>query len=339
MSEDIRELLHDQAALLFERHCTRAALEAAEAGAWPADLWAAVEDACLADVLVPEDRGGIGGRLQEAVEILRAMGAATAPLPLAEAILGRWLLGETSKGLVGLGFIGKPAGIGRDPAGDPRTGIEIPWAGIADSYVLVDQAGGELHMAPRDNVAVIRTRRNLAGEPRELVIATSWKLVGKLPRGASPLAVLALFRAAQISGGLSRALTVTIEYSKQRLQFGRAIASFQAIQQMLAEAAGHVAATAVAVDVAAASPNEVTCAAAKIRAGEAAGRVCAIAHQIVGALGYTREYNLHRLTRRLWSWRDEAGDDVFWQARLGAHAFDNGAADDLWAYVTAFAGG
>jgi acyl-CoA dehydrogenase len=335
MTAEAIELLHDQAKLLFERHCTKAVMDAAEAGTWPAGLWAAIEEAGLPDVLVPEDCGGVGGGLPEAIEILKVLGAAAAPVPLAETMLGRWLLKSARPGVVGVGFIGKPAAIGRSPAGNQSLGLEIGWAGLADAIVLVEDATGDLHLVPRDGVSLVRTRRNLAGEPRELVTARSLKGAGRAPPGASPLALLALFRAAQISGALTRALEVALGYSKERVQFGRAISSFQAIQQMLADAAGHVAAAAVAVDLAASCPGEATCAAAKARAGEAAGRVAAIAHQIVGAIGYTREYHLHALTRRLWSWRDEAGDDVFWQARLAAHAFANGAADDLWKYVTA----
>ncbi|MFI5011622.1 MAG: acyl-CoA dehydrogenase family protein [Hyphomicrobiales bacterium] len=335
MSSEVLELLREQARLLFERHCTRATIEEAEAGTWPAALWAAIEEAGLPDVLLPEDRGGSGGGLREAVAILRAQGAAAAPVPLAETMLGRWLLKRAGPGVVSLGFIGEPVAIGRSPAGDPGAGIEMAWAAAADACVLVSEATGELHIASRGAITVVRMRRSPAGEPRELIVANSSKGVGKAPPGASPLALLSLFRAAQISGALTQVLEITLRYAKERTQFGRTISNFQAIQQMLAEAAGHAAAAGVAVDIAAASASETTCASAKARAGEAAGRVAATAHQILGALGYTREYHLHTLTRRLWSWRDEAGDDVFWQARLAQHAFANGAANELWAYVTA----
>jgi acyl-CoA dehydrogenase len=54
-------------------------------------------------------------------------------------------------------------------------------------------------------------------------------------------------------------------------------------------------------------------AAAKIRAGEAA----AIAHQVHGAIGFTLEHGLHRLTRRSWSWRDELGTESRRSRELG----------------------
>jgi acyl-CoA dehydrogenase len=68
---------------------------------------------------------------------------------------------------------------------------------------------------------------------------------------------------------------------------------------------------------------------AKIRASIAAGTIARAAHQMFGALGFTQEHSLHRLTRRLWSWRDEAGSAQQWQDVLGAAAFTAGGGG-LW---------
>jgi alkylation response protein AidB-like acyl-CoA dehydrogenase len=75
-------------------------------------------------------------------------------------------------------------------------------------------------------------------------------------------------------------------------------------------------------------------AAAKIRAGEAAGAVAEIAHQVHGAIGFTEEHSLHYLTRRLWSWRDEFGHEGFWAAELGRRVAEAGP-DQLWPLITA----
>jgi acyl-CoA dehydrogenase len=177
-------------------------------------------------------------------------------------------------------------------------------------------------------------RRNLAGEPRPIVRVSLEAAPEGVRPAVAPLALFALLKAAQIPGALARVLDIAMGYSNERVQFGRPIAKFQAVQHMLAEAAGHVAAAGVAVDLAAAEPGEALCAAAKARASEAAGRVAALTHQVIGAIGYAREYHLHPLTRRLWSWRDEAGDETFWHAVLARHALSSGAADDLWAWLT-----
>ena len=60
----------------------------------------------------------------------------------------------------------------------------------------------------------------------------------------------------------------------------------------------------------------------------------AIAHQVHGAIGFTQEHSLHHLTRRLWSWRDEFGNDAEWSRRLG-HAAIAAGADGLWPMITA----
>jgi acyl-CoA dehydrogenase len=59
-----------------------------------------------------------------------------------------------------------------------------------------------------------------------------------------------------------------------------------------------------------------------------------MAHQVHGAIGFTFEHNLHFLTRRLWSWRDEFCKDAVWQALLRRHMARAGA-DHLWAEITA----
>ena len=72
---------------------------------------------------------------------------------------------------------------------------------------------------------------------------------------------------------------------------------------------------------------------AKIRAGEAAGTGAAIAHQVHGAMGFTREYSLHQATRRLWSWRDDFGAESVWAISLGEMIAGRGA-DALWPTLT-----
>ncbi|HEX4184558.1 MAG TPA: acyl-CoA dehydrogenase, partial [Stellaceae bacterium] len=67
---------------------------------------------------------------------------------------------------------------------------------------------------------------------------------------------------------------------------------------------------------------------------EAAGTGAAIAHQVHGAMGFTYEHSLHHATRRLWSWREEFGNEAVWAARLGRMVAQHGA-DGLWPFITA----
>jgi acyl-CoA dehydrogenase len=70
--------------------------------------------------------------------------------------------------------------------------------------------------------------------------------------------------------------------------------------------------------------------------GEAATLAAEIAHQVHGAIGFTREYALQVATRRLWSWREEFGGDPEWAAVVGQAACSGGA-DALWGMITASA--
>ncbi len=74
-------------------------------------------------------------------------------------------------------------------------------------------------------------------------------------------------------------------------------------------------------------------AAAKARTGEAAGVVARIAHQVHGAIGFTREHDLRLATTRLWAWREEDGSDAEWNAEVGAAVLAAGP-DALWPLIT-----
>ena len=141
-----------------------------------------------------------------------------------------------------------------------------------------------------------------------------------------------------MAGALGEVLDMTVRYSQERVQFGRPIGKFQAIQQNLAVLAGQAAAAGAAADLAqeaaAKGFNPLTIAAAKARAGEAASIGAAIAHQVHGAIGFTQEHRLNHRTRRLWSWRDEFGSEAIWNRLVGEIAAKTGG-EQLWATITA----
>ena len=73
-------------------------------------------------------------------------------------------------------------------------------------------------------------------------------------------------------------------------------------------------------------------ASAKIRCAEAATAGAAIAHQVFGAIGFTKEHILHRFTLRILAWRDDFGSESYWAAELGRHVAQEGA-DEFWPMV------
>jgi acyl-CoA dehydrogenase len=85
--------------------------------------------------------------------------------------------------------------------------------------------------------------------------------------------------------------------------------------------------------------QNIAAASAKIRTGEAAGHACAIAHQVFGAIGFTEEHELHQFTKRLWSWRDECGNEAFWSRELGERILAGDSGQLLWRTVAPAASG
>jgi alkylation response protein AidB-like acyl-CoA dehydrogenase len=227
--------------------------------------------------------------------------------------------------------------------GDTLTGRAgyVPWGRDAAAMVLL--AEGRVYLVPRGEAA-FEHDKNLAGEPRDqLQTVAHGCAAAPLPNEIEPEQVMrlgALMRAAQIAGATEAALDLSTRYANDRVQFGRPIGKFQAIQQQLALLAEEAAAATVVVESAAAAVAAgrasagIGVPAAKIRAGEAAGKVADIAHQVHGAIGFTEEHSLHYLTRRLWSWRDEFGHEGFWAAELGRCIAAAGP-EQLWPLITA----
>lgn len=114
--------------------------------------------------------------------------------------------------------------------------------------------------------------------------------------------------AVEAVGTMRAALDVTVEYLKQRRQFGRPIGSFQAVQHRLAECAISIEASRwLALEAAYhGAPREAAALAASY-ALDAAGRVFAETHQLSGAIGFTRGHLLHVFSMRLPALRIELG--------------------------------
>jgi acyl-CoA dehydrogenase len=175
---------------------------------------------------------------------------------------------------------------------------------------------------------------NLAGDPRDTVV-----LDGVLARsgpGVDREELLlrgALTRIALMAGALDRVYEIAVRHASERRQFGRPIASFQAVQQHLVNIAQQVALAGVAAEATARRAGGFEIAAGKLLANRAALSAGRSAHQVLGARGTTREHPLGQLTCRLWAWRSEYGDEHRWSTRLGA-AVARAGADSVYPAIT-----
>ena len=113
----------------------------------------------------------------------------------------------------------------------------------------------------------------------------------------------AIGKCAEMSGGGQQVLDMTVDYAKQRTQFGRPIGSFQAIQHHCANMATDVEGSKFITYQAAwrlseGLPAEREVAMAKAWVSDAYRRVCALGHQSHGAIGFTKEHNMQLYSRR-----------------------------------------
>jgi acyl-CoA dehydrogenase len=338
----LQQDLLDTVDRVCSERCTKPLRESAEAGEWPAALWQALEEVGLAKAMLPEAAGGPGLDFGDAMLALRRSAYHAVPVPLAETMIAGRLL--TAAGLqVPEGAL-TIAPVVRSEVLDIRSKKEvsgkatrIPWGNHCAHAVV----------AGEDEIGLVALEgctgpieKNLAGEPRAHLSFNAAPLLasGSLPGARARLeAEGALHRSVQMAGALERSLAYSLQYAGERVQFGRPIGKFQAVQHLLAVLAAQAAAASAAADAAveasAGVPDGFMVAVAKARIGEAAGRGAEIAHQVHGAMGFTREHNLHYSTRRLWSWRDEFGNESYWQSRLGREIAGMGA-DALWPMLT-----
>jgi acyl-CoA dehydrogenase len=315
---------------------------------WNDALWRQLDEIGVPLLLVDESAGGIGGGWEDAQVVAHAMGAHAVGLPVCEAMLARRLAAEAGvalpDGVVGLA----PTAVGAlEPADNGTwrfTGTlhSVPWGRHLDHVVaLVDQGHeARLMVLALASASAVREARNPAGEARDKLVFDA----ATVQAGVCDAALTrdlsyhcALMRIGQIAGALEAVLQRSIAYAGERVQFGRPIGNFQAVQQQLAVFGSEVAAVGCAARAAfrSASLGEARfeIAAAKLRANLAIEAGTAVAHQVHGAIGFTREHELRHFTQRLWSWRSEFGNDRHWSETLGQAVIARGV-DAFWADLT-----
>lgn len=344
-----RELLAEATRRMFRDLAEPQALAVAKDGRWREGLWRALEEAGLTRAWVPEALGGAGAGIADGFEVLRIAGEFAVAVPLAETLLAGWLLAQAGlqvpEGALSVAPVRAADRIRAEADGtlSGRAGA-VPFARDAASIAVLAQGAKGMVVALIDRARCrLEPGASIAGEPRDdlMLERVAPLALAQAPEGLTGdtlLSMGAAVRAAQMSGALQAILERSVAYANERVAFERPIAKFQVIQHALARLAGESAAALAAAGSAAdaiASAQRfddvvlLEVAAAKIRAGEAAGEGAAIAHQVHGAIGFSAEHALHRYTQRLWAWRDDFGGESAWALRLGGLVAAKGA-DALW---------
>ena len=291
--------------------------------------WARIAEVELTALLIPEADGGFGGSWEEAASVFRLAGRSALNLPVVEAIIARHLAGRVGWSPKGIGSLASRAEGTVTNARFDGVARGVPW-GRKAGFVALPAPDDDGALLVETAAALVEQSTNPAGEPRDTLRFTN---AAAIRINADLFALGAFARTAQIAGALDAALAMSANYVNERQQFGRPIAKFQAVQQALAtfacESMAADAAVMGAAQALARGDAMFEIAAAKLRANMAVGDGTAIAHQVHGAIGFTAEYALHPLTRRLWSWRSEFGGDAHWSSRLGGWIAARGA-DLFW---------
>lgn len=309
-------------------------------------LWADLTASGLTLLSTPEESGGSGAGLQEASVILDSAGYHAAPIPIGENdLLASWLL-QNARLPISAGPMTAstcPDGLDGSRLTTDLGGQLVPWAAAAEVLVV---AGRDFVAALTPEQYDVATRPDLAGQPAGAVhidVTLDDTQMTTVTTDFTEEFVLrgALLRSHQTCGALSRALEMACTHATTREQFGRPIARFQAVQALIANAASSLAlaraAAAYATDAAQthgfSSPQaRFAIAVAKVESGRAATVVTRNAHQVHGAIGFTLDHRLRHFTTRASAWRNEFGNQRFWQNRLGQELLDSG--ESAWEFVT-----
>ncbi len=221
---------------------------------------------------------------------------------------GRWDVGGTQT-------TARPSG-----GGYALNGVKlyVPNANVSDHVIVAARTGeGEsdisLFIVPSnaDGLSRMPLQTIASDKQSELILdnvhVLGSALLGEIDGGWATiertLDRCAVGKCAEMLGGAERTLEMTVAYAKQRIQFGRAIGSFQAIQHHVADMAAdvegcrHVTYQA-AWTLSQGLPARREVAMAKAWVSDAYQRVCALGHQCHGAVGFTKEHDMQLYSRR-----------------------------------------
>jgi len=300
-------------------------------------LWSELAGAGLLGIALPEDVGGAGLGFLETGLLAEAAGRTAAYVPVVECIAAaapavarfgtaaqhqQWLPGVVAgdtvltTALVELGGTPSAPALVAEPSGDgwSLTGVKacVPSGTVADAVLVsarIEPDGVAVFIVPRGAAGVsVETMTANNGQPEGLVslegvtVGTD-ALLGSVADGPAIVEWLVqrstTALALQQAGAAAASLALVAEYTKNREQFGKPIATFQAVGQRAADA--YVDAEAIRltawqaawrIDVGLPADKEV--AVAKFWAADGGQRVVHAAVHLHGGVGVDREYPLHR---------------------------------------------
>jgi alkylation response protein AidB-like acyl-CoA dehydrogenase len=314
---------------------------------YDAGVWSAMAEQGWLAIEVPDDEGGLGlGMVELAVlceEIGRrlvaapflpsvvALGALCSPEARGDAGTKEWREALSGGGAVGCVVFAPADGISVAPSGaggDVRlSGSSTPTVYAPSADVAVVVTGGGVYAVD------LRTEGRPAAVPamdrtRELGILDFDGTPARWLGGADAAELLVdravTLVSAEMLGAADRVLSMTVEYAKDRVQFGKPIGSFQAVKHMLADALvdveGMRSTVYYAAWCAAAGDRDRSLSASMAKAwcSDASRRVMGAGLQVHGGIGFTWEHDMHLYVKRAQLDQVSFGDAAFHRDRIAA---------------------
>lgn len=293
------------------------------AGDWDSDLWEYLASAGYLQLPFPAEYGGQDGSLTDLAVVVEELARRPATVPFVETMVSALALPATVPQAAEIAGAVIRGSMTLSPAWFDGPGLDRPRVerglltgqkafvdyGSAASHhlVAIGEEGHEgLYLVDASDPGVaVEPLPTIAKTPTALVTydaAPAQRLAGM--EGYRKLLSLGrAFSAVQCLGHAQRALDMTVEYVGIRVQFGRPIGQFQAVQHHIANMATMVTAARFLVyealwklDTGNATPEDV--AVAKGWASKTATEVPMMAHQLHGGIGVTNDYDLQFLSRR-----------------------------------------
>lgn len=313
----MQEMISEAMEQLLAGHSTPAVVRDIEHTGAGEGLWTVLHESGFIDALVAEKSGGSGLALSDVFPIAFISGRYALPLPLAHTAFVRSLC----QGLAHSVPDG-PIAIASEAMQTEGGIIHCPHVafGRVAQWVLADTASA-CYLLPIAKAAIRPVGGN-GSVDADIRWANKGSDPIRVPKIHNWRAIGACVSAAMLAGAQERIFEMTLTFANERLQFGKPIAKFQAIQQQLSVMAEQVFAAKIAAQIGfsgdGTEPVLTRVAIAKARASASAPKVAEIAHAVHGAMGFTEEYDLQLFTRRLHEWRMAFGSESYWNRLLGS---------------------
>jgi alkylation response protein AidB-like acyl-CoA dehydrogenase len=292
-----RDLLRETVRGLVAKHAGPEAVREAMAGerGYDESLWKLLcEQVGAAALIVPEELGGAGGELADAATVLSELARGLVPSPLLGTTLAELaLLASDEVDADTLARLAEGTAIGA-----------VVFDGeehLAADYVVNGDIADVVVAAGDHRI----TRWTTFTSQRVDTMDPTRRLGRVTPQSTAPLGTdpgitdtAAILLAAEQVGATERCLDLTVDYTRQRVQFGRPIGSFQALKHRMADLYVRLSAARAVVDDALAEPSPTAAALARVTATEAFCAVAAEAIQMHGGIAITWEHDIQLYFKR-----------------------------------------